>query len=129
MLGLQDSATQPAGLGTGSDEVLYRAGDGPTQSTGLVSSPALVTGLTDGQEYTFSVRTTTSNGPAVSSDDASATPLPPPDIDSVTPAHGPASGGTGLTIAGTNFVAGSEVASAGAPPPTSPSSRPRRSPR
>lgn len=104
-----NSATQPASLGTGSDEVLYSDGNGPTQSTGLVSSPALVTGLTDGQDYTFSIRTTTSNGPAVDSAGTTATPTAPPRIESVTPAHGRATGGTPVTIAGSNFVTGSQV--------------------
>lgn len=103
------SASQPSGLGSGSDQLMVAQGSGAPSGTGLTSSPALVTGLQNGQQYSFSIQTTTSTGLSVVSNSTTATPGAPPQITAVTPAAGPATGGTALSITGKNFAAGSTV--------------------
>ena len=104
------SWTAPATTG-GSPISSYTATSTPGGLTCTTSSTSCTaTGLTNGTSYTFSVVATNAlgTGPA-SSPSNSVTPSPSPTITSLTPTSGPATGGTLVTITGTNLTGASSV--------------------
>jgi hypothetical protein len=73
------------------------------------TTPITVTGLTNGDSYTFTVTATSfAPGPPSASSNA-VTPQPLPKVSAVSPNAGPTKGGTAITITGTGFVTGATV--------------------
>ena len=92
---------------TGSPSVVGVARSGESCTTTYTpSSPA--------GTYPTSCSGGTAAGYVVSYVNGSITVNPPPTVTAVSPASGPASGGTALTITGTNFVAGATLTVGGA---------------
>lgn len=71
-----------------------------------------------GQFVTATATNTTTNDTSAFSNAKIVPPAPPPTITSVTPNGGPTSGGTSVTIIGTNFFAGATVRFGGAASPS-----------
>jgi hypothetical protein len=86
-------------------DVTHPAKGGQTASG--AASPIKVTGLTNGDSYTFTVTATSfAPGPPSASSNA-VTPGPPPTITSFSPTSGPV--GTVVTIKGTNLSGATKV--------------------
>ncbi len=75
----------------------------------VLSSTALTAVAPAGSAGTVDVTVTTSAGTSAITPADQFTYVAPPTVTGVTPANGPAAGGTTVTIAGTGFVAGSTV--------------------
>src|SRR5882672_4084153 len=87
-------------------------------TTGGTSHSTTISGLTGGQTYNYYCRCSDALGNANGSDyvitfSIATTPAPAPTVGSVAPASGPTSGGTSVTITGTNFVTGATVSFGG----------------
>jgi sugar lactone lactonase YvrE len=84
------------------------------QTASGASGPLTVTGLTNGDSYTFSVTATNSIGTSLPSDLSNAvipfTPTTRPTVTGVSPNSGPATGGTVVTVTGTGFTGATSVA-------------------
>ena len=75
-----------------------------------VDSASQITATVPNAATSGTISVTTSGGTATSASSFTVTsPLPPPTITSVAPDRGPFSGGTSVTINGTNFVNGASV--------------------
>jgi hypothetical protein len=84
----------------------------PSPGSGIapVSVSAGISGLTGATTYHFRVTATNANGTSEGSDGTFTTlSQEPPTVTSVSPASGPAAGGTGVTITGTNLENASAV--------------------
>jgi hypothetical protein len=91
------------------------ASPAPGSGTSPVAVSATITGLSCNTLYHFRVvgiNANTTNGTDLTFTTASC---PPPTVLSISPAFGPAAGGTPVTIVGTNFTTGATVALGGAP--------------
>ncbi len=89
-------------------------------TTGGTSHSTTVTGLTNGQTYNYYCRCSDVRGNVDGSDyvitfSIAATSPPAPTVGSVAPSSGSTSGGTAVTITGTNFVSGAAVSLGGTP--------------
>ncbi|HXG19026.1 MAG TPA: LamG-like jellyroll fold domain-containing protein [Methylomirabilota bacterium] len=87
-------------------------------TTGGTSHSTTVNGLSGGQTYNYYCRCSDALGNVNGSDyvitfSVAATPAAAPTVSSVSPASGPTSGGTSVTIAGTNFATGASVSFGG----------------
>ena len=72
-----------------------------------------LTSITVGNSATVTGRLLARNGTV--SLDANTVTLPPPTVTAIQPVSGPATGGTAVTITGTNFITGATVTIGGAP--------------
>jgi len=98
------SFTAPV-LNGGSDITGYTVTSNPGGFTGTGTySPIVVTGLTNGTAYTFTVTATNGAGTSVASEASnSVTPLLRPTITGISPTSGPTTGGTSVVITGTKL--------------------------
>ena len=77
---------------------------GTDSNDGSTSLSHVITGLTNGTSYTFTVTATNSAGTGSASTASSAvTPAAPPTLTSISPSFGTSSGGTSITITGTGL--------------------------
>ena len=86
---------------TGATAVMF----GPNEATGLtVNSDTEITVVSPAGTGTVDVTVTTPGGTSADSDDTEYTYVPAPEITDVDPDSGPESGGTTVTITGSNFL-------------------------